>query len=948
MAASSTDISRQLKLLLTNSSDAPSLPLFLQSIDALVAQCSRSQDSAGLLEQLEENLQSVYHDVIDHSEASHSRIFLSVLYHLRSILPPVSIISTWFDLVLRPALREPKLPTEAVTHAKELIVSALSPLKQVRDAVSDDPDKEKRKEKVKEFRRRLMDLYLLDAYNESSGEDVLEWAELDDAQKEAKASWKTNLEDVLVRVGLQRPQDLLTELYHCFASSTSRLQLFVLLNAYTSQLGFPPHAAVLAAHPLMQSIINSLTLDNSSTECTIGITVLTKLLPIYAVKASEDLKRLLPSLFFVLGRLVCWETRHSESTLPALSLTGGRGQDVDVLIEPTIDDARDSIIGDSSAHLPIRTEVEWVRLEQTFTGATSPPPLQRYFALLYYLFPCNTLRFLRLPAVYLEKSGLESPYTSIWEEALDEDKIRSKSERLLRGHVLHPLLIWRDADEELTSPDAWAQYSVERIVAEATMLDIRSASIGLRERLAQDAFASLITRSKGAAGSESTPHEISEELGPHVDLSTSAGSSGSPILTSLPTLNNPPNRIQISLQDMISTSMALKSGLDLEILDAPSVPEWPTTLAEHKSHTRSPSRQSIASASVRLPSPDLAAIPESYGQEVPSQVAAALAGLQREVLMLRCELNFELWMARSNVKHIGRLYQDRVVSRFAEVERQGLVSYLRHFFIFMSEHAQKHNKLREYKGEIYRLQKDLKDHKEQSLATRNEYANWNKKLQDKIKDFRHEKSSWQTEATEMRAAHKELKASFAAQGRLLSDANGRVFMLETQIKETAHKVDRLHDYEKQIEQLIALQRLWEGDVRKLNDQTELLRACSSSYKKMEQRLETLERTYSILEERDRQQRQEIVSLEAKLSISQKQLAVSRKSVPRGDLASYRGEVQRVSGLNSQLCERNSELREELEELKAMVELLKHQVSGRQGVVSDPRSSPFMGPTALNI
>ncbi|KAI0085382.1 hypothetical protein BDY19DRAFT_996910 [Irpex rosettiformis] len=152
-------------------------------------------------------------------------------------------------------------------------------------------------------------------------------------------------------------------------------------------------------------------------------------------------------------------TRHSESTLPALSLTGGRGQDVDVLIEPTIDDARDSIIGDSSAHLPIRTEVEWVRLEQTFTGATSPPPLQRYFTLLYYLFPCNTLRFLRLPAVYLEKSRLGSPYTSIWEEALDEDKIRSKSEdssicgRLLRVHVLHPLQESDDDDEDENEND---------------------------------------------------------------------------------------------------------------------------------------------------------------------------------------------------------------------------------------------------------------------------------------------------------------------------------------------------------------------------------------------------------------------------------------------------------------------------------------------------------------
>lgn len=65
------------------------------------------------------------------------------------------------------------------------------------------------------------------------------------------------------------------------------------------------------------------------------------------------------------------------------------------------------------------------------------------------------------------------------------------------------------------------------------------------------------------------------------------------------------------------------------------------------------------------------------------------------------------------------------------------------------------------------------------------------------------------------------------------------------------------------------------------------------------------------------------------------------------MASYRTEVKRMTGINDKLRDTNSQLREELEELKAMVELLKAQVSGRQGLISDPRSSPFMGP-ALNI
>ena len=80
----------------------------------------------------------------------------------------------------------------------------------------------------------------------------------------------------------------------------------------------------------------------------------------------------------------------------------------------------------------------------------------------------------------------------------------------------------------------------------------------------------------------------------------------------------------------------------------------------------------------------------------------------------------------------------------------------------------------------------------------------------------------------MRAAHKELQVScmkyiltfslltiivgaqdsFAAQSKLLSDANKKVFELRTEIKAHQHKVDRLHDYERQIEQLIHLQRLW--------------------------------------------------------------------------------------------------------------------------------------------
>jgi len=51
---------------------------------------------------------------------------------------------------------------------------------------------------------------------------------------------------------------------------------------------------------------------------------------------------------------------------------------------------------------------------------------------------------------------------------------------------------------------------------------------------------------------------------------------------------------------------------------------------------------------------------------------------------------------------------------------------------------------------------------------------------------------------------------FTAQAKLLAEATEHVFQLQTQKKENQHKVDRLHDYEQQIEQHLKIRDLWFG------------------------------------------------------------------------------------------------------------------------------------------
>lgn len=215
------------------------------------------------------------------------------------------------------------------------------------------------------------------------------------------------------------------------------------------------------------------------------------------------------------------------------------------------------------------------------------------------------------------------------------------------------------------------------------MLDVRSASLGLREQLF--AHTSMLSSGQRTRPQQPLLPVASDSPDPVFQvLSSSADSHTSSILAPIPFAHAASSKLQISMQEMISTSIALKSGLDIEVVDVPSEPGW-ATLIEHQaqSRTRSPSRKSIASTSNRSSSPDPPRGVQTEGS-VPSHIALAIAGLQREILMLRSELNFELWMARENVKHIGRLYQDHVASKTAEVEQQNAVSHLAHLINFVS------------------------------------------------------------------------------------------------------------------------------------------------------------------------------------------------------------------------------------------------------------------------
>jgi len=220
-------------------------------------------------------------------------------------------------------------------------------------------------------------------------------------------------------------QAFLMQIFHCFASPSSRLQLIGLLNRYTTEPLFEHHASVFASHPLMSSILTSPLLDNSATACTISLTMLTKLLPIFAVKDCAALKGLLPQLFAILARILCWP-EGTSATLIHSSLPEG------VASEEEHGALGNEYLGQATEArrtLDANPDLQWEGLDLSLDSSAAPAPSpQRYFTFLYFLFPCNLIAFLRDPIGYLTERKLERPYAVDWEDALDHEQIKTKSE----------------------------------------------------------------------------------------------------------------------------------------------------------------------------------------------------------------------------------------------------------------------------------------------------------------------------------------------------------------------------------------------------------------------------------------------------------------------------------------------------------------------------------------
>ncbi|CAG8541083.1 10577_t:CDS:2, partial [Racocetra persica] len=298
------------------------------------------------------------------------------------------------------------------------------------------------------------------------------------------------------------------------------------------------------------------------------------------------------------------------------------------------------------------------------------------------MFPCNTVEFLRNPTAWIKNMNY-TPYGDIY-----DDVVRSRSMPLLRRHTLHPNLILSDAQKELSDTSRWIKLEPADVVAECIGYDMENASTKHQISELED-----FTK-KALEGVDST----------NVEMKTRRPSQA------------------ISIQEIMDVHQALKSGVEIVVGDDP----WDSKIISSNSiSSTSPSDQNLPVTQSFIPS---------------SNVQASVAFLQREIMLLRNELNFELYLKQQHLQHIGRLHRDHVLDISAEAERQNL-----------------YNACKNLKLQLEKTQSAFNRQRDENASIKKKHVQWEDELNAKLKKYREEKKEWKTELDKVEEQLREAK-----------------------------------------------------------------------------------------------------------------------------------------------------------------------------------------------
>lgn len=393
-----------------------------------------------------------------------------------------------------------------------------------------------------------------------------------------------------------------------------------------------------------------------------------------------------------------------------------------------------------------------------------------------------------------------------------------------------------------------------------------------------------------------------------------------------------------SLARIRSRSGSLSSLQSGHHSSGPATPTSPTSTARHplaSSHLASdPLTPQHASAStsekafLAIPSYDTT-MPTAAAHSVGSD-ASVISLLQRENLLLRNELNFELYLKEQHLRHIGRLHREKVTDTALEAERQNLYHTVR---TLRASNAAQHAELERCRAE--------------AAATKARHVQWEADLNNKLKAYREERKAWTTEARQLKAQSEEDTANIASLTRQLEESGAQLFELKTKMESDEPRLAKLEQYEAKIAQLTECLAYWDNDVLKYEQQRREMEKLLNKWDEMAYLVEATEATLSEVEAKCGMVEAENERLRGELEVAFGSVRVLKEEKARlvveGEPRSRQAlkEVGELEKERDELRGHNERLSAEVLELKARVEaagLVAGAENGEYSTANGPHGS----------
>ncbi|KAI9671267.1 MAG: hypothetical protein M1829_004674 [Trizodia sp. TS-e1964] len=751
------------------------------------------------------SLQSRYVD----KDAEKHGTFIAALRLLRPAIKGVGRLLAWWDVLVRPTMHVLGYQKAVVADARAVLLSVL--------IYEDDEDRDGELSRTSAlFTKRLLTLYLDKTRLEPAQPDAKPLAEDEASQHIAK-----HFEEVLVSFGMKKPKDFLTAIDGLVVQKKHRSQALSLLCTFVRYQ--PPHLHQVLQTSLIEHLLKCLMIDTSTLVISLALTSLVMFLP----HIPNSLVAYLPRLFIIYSRLLCWD-HH----IPA------RPETEKVL--QLCDDEKRSLVSPAPRGY---TDPAWEKLVFSSDMAETPAPdLTHYFTFLYGLYPLNFTSYIRNPLKFLKTSRFHAAD----DIELDKTTIRSRTERYRQLHLLHPNFFQMTIDAELTDLNRWIDCDPADVVAGCVALcaaapvtladpgppptaklpDIPPPRLSTEDIPQQsllsmnddddtdnDGVSTLINGTNSVA--ESRSENWRNTLSTAVTSRLSYGSNMDPLALlhkstsdgSIGLLSNKSGHGQSSAASQPpSPSMRLREAA----LDSPTLPPVIPSGVDIKLQEMLPTQETLrrsprALISDELPSqsgqnpvnPDTF-IAKNVSPNSPSTPPASdlqnnVAFLQREVMLLKNDLNFERYLKQQHLSHIGQLQRKHVKDTTIEAETQSLLN---------SNRALKF-KLDEAKKVCAMLRRDVTPGKTHGQR-------WEDDLNAKVRALSTDHKQWKSDEESIRQELHHARQECERLKRVVTESEARELLSKQKLQSIEHGLVELESLRRDVDHLNARIRHYEN------------------------------------------------------------------------------------------------------------------------------------------